>query len=102
MNLHDRESKIQFLKGLAAGTRQINEIIPLRMVFFRQVSEGVDQYVKVIEDRSEFVKANDGKVYSLEQLEEMQERALKHYRETFIIMMVSDTPLASCEEDIIM
>lgn len=85
-----RAEKISLLKGIMNGTRQLSELLPLTWIHFIQVKEGSDQ----------FVRMTDGRVFSLEQIEEMQKATNKN--QPFIIGLTSDTPIAYCEEDVIM
>lgn len=85
----DRQDKIAFLKGLQAGTRSIREILPADVVEFHQVAEDTDAYQRT----------PDGKVFTMAQLEDMQQAALLHNR-FFSVYVHSDTPIAHSEEDI--
>lgn len=96
-----RQDKIDFLRRLAAGTCQINEILPLRTVHFHETSEGSGRFIK-LQDGQQFERGMSGALCSLDDISEMEEKAYRTGNSFFVIHRASDTPIATCDEDILL
>ncbi len=89
INKLSRQEKIDLLKGIAAGTKSLNDFLPVRVLFFRQRYDEPDRFVRTL----------DGKVFSLKEYSDFVENA--HRTNTFVIHGIdSGYPIATSEDDI--
>lgn len=86
----DRQAKIEFLKGLKAGTRSVREILTPEVIEFYQIAEDADAYRR----------ATDGEVFTYLELEQLQEHSLKR-NQFFTLYVHCDIPISQSEEDVI-
>ncbi len=90
-NKLSRQDKIDFLKGLQAGTKRISEILPSRVIHFWRY-----------DDDEIYFREPDKKPFTRDQIEEMEEKLNANNTYFTIHVMSTGIPIAHCEEDIVM